>query len=381
MNTLTRGLIACGVLAAGAVLVLLAQGITESVEVEKDVGLHGVAAENPWLALERLLRELHVPTESRATLLELPPQDTTLLLLAPRRALGPDRTRRLVTWVEDGGTLVVAPTDRPRHGLEGRENRDFLLEALDLEIRGGVVSPTTETVRFSDPRREFTVEYSERTIVANGGQEVVWRCEDTGSRSLSGPVAMQVRQGRGSVIVLADKSPLENLALGKHEHAGFAWEVLTHAGAPARAWIVRADEPPGLWSGLFRSQVPVLCGLAALIALWLWRHAIRVGPIRDLSDAGRRSLEEHLLAAGRFTWGAGRSAELLTPMRQHARVRLARRHPELAHASEERRVGSLASWTGLTPEQVRAALESDPGLSGATFVTHVRHLQRILDHT
>ena len=386
---------AIGVAVLGAIMVvfqLWPRG--DLVEVEKEVGLRGEAAGNPWLAMERFLATMGVPTEGRTTLLELPPSDTLLVLVAPRTALGPDRTRKLLTWVETGGKLLVATLEpkstriptrlgrprRPDPESDGSRH-DLLLDALGITVQDRDPSPSPTVLRFLQPKKEFTVAHADRTLDSQGTDEVLWSCETTRQSGGTGVFALELARERGSVTVIADKTPFENLALGKNDHAEFLWELLSRSGLPTRAWVIRSDEPPGLWAQVVGLAWPLLIGLALLVTLFLWRASRRFGPIRDRHDSPRRSLVEHLLAAGRFTWQSGRSDILLAALRSSLSSRINRRHPELASASEARRRELLSAWSDLPADRVDAALKATPRSNQERVLALVRDLERIHSHT
>src|SRR5882672_1953120 len=72
-----------------------------------DVDYTSEARRDPYLACERMLRELGLDAESETRLVDLPPDNGVLFLGASCIKETELSARRIVAWVERGGSLVV----------------------------------------------------------------------------------------------------------------------------------------------------------------------------------------------------------------------------------------------------------------------------------
>ncbi len=70
---------------------------------------------------------------------------------------------------------------------------------------------------------------------------------------------------------------------------------------------------------LVRNAGLVLLAGLLLLTLWLWRVGGRFGPLESEPPHGRRSLREHLEAAGTFLWRRRAGGAMLTAVRQRLR--------------------------------------------------------------
>jgi hypothetical protein len=92
----------------------------------------------------------------------------------------------------------------------------------------------------------------------------------------------------------------------------------------------------------------VLLSMAVLLCSWIWHVLPRFGPLLPPVLTPRRSLREHIRAAG--GWLASRSdwMALVTPVRARFWARLAQRHPRTTLMSDVERLEYVARLCGLT---------------------------------
>lgn len=83
----------------------------EQVDVEVPSQPRGLAAQNPYYAVERVLGDLGVPASSRYGLGGLPPADHVVLLLTTDDGQRGPMAERLSGWVASGGHLMLAPAE------------------------------------------------------------------------------------------------------------------------------------------------------------------------------------------------------------------------------------------------------------------------------
>ena len=311
-------------LIAGAVLLIVSAGLFlylfERADVEVETGPAGEARYNPYLAAALTLDELGMPTR-RSRVMEVPAEtDGALLLLAPARMLELRERERLLGWVSDGGRLVVLATEE-----------DLLLNELGFRTawwaEAGADTAADDTAVDTAAYDAFAVTLSGETP---GGAPVTvaW----SGARSLSldlppdwqlGALAARSAYGLGTVTVLSEAHFLSNEALGDYDHATLLWSLLDGDGEapPAAATLVYWTQPASLWRWLKAVARPALVSGFVLLVVWLWGASRRFGPTLPDPAPSRRSLLEHLDAAGNYAWKRGDRRALLMGVRDAVAAR------------------------------------------------------------
>jgi hypothetical protein len=80
--------------------------------------------------------------------------------------------------------------------------------------------------------------------------------------------------------------------------------------------LVAWESHPSLLALLWHHGRAALAAGAAVLAALLWRSAFRRGPLLQPAAGERRSIGEHVLAAGRFLWRNRQAALLLGALRR-----------------------------------------------------------------
>ena len=177
--------------------------------------------------------------------------------------------------------------------------------------------------------------------------------------------------------MLAEHAFLTNTRVGEYDHAGVAWELVHLVGKPAGIWIVLSDDMPGIVSLLVAKAWPALLAAGLLLGAWLWFVGGRFGPALPEPELSRRSLREHLDAAGRFLWRRRAGRALLAVVRRRLEERLLRRHPDLAAIPLADAVPRLAEISAITPARLEAALLAEDIADPRRFTQAVRDLQKL----
>jgi len=365
----------------------------ETYEENRHVGPSAAARQNPLLAVERLFRRVGLAIQTRQTLVSLPPTDQVLMLVAPRRHLGFRRSQQLLQWARAGGHLIFAPREKDpgRAGDHpGSEEEDPLLKEIGVaaqvsgsvdslrfgSLRAGSGARATGRFRARFPGFEGQLRmarYSDVKLVDEAHEASFVVRDDRGQAHI-----VHRRFGRGFVTVIAERAFLGNARIGERDHAEVARQ-LVHLGKvePAGVWIVVGDEMPGIVTLLVWHAWPALVAGLLLLSLWLWRVGGRFGPAQPEVALARRSLREHLEAAGTFLWRRRASAALLASVRRRLGARMLARHPELACATPEEMLLRLAPLSGIPADRLRSALLVETIADPRAFVQAVRDLQRL----
>ena len=318
----------------------------ERVEEDVEVGYQGAARANPFLAAERLFTRLGAPARTLATRPRtLPPTDHALLLFSPTRSLSAERFAELLTWVQQGGRLLVVPGDAPsldpilRHwSVSVIEDPDVIEhENLEVPLRDGVKAK-------AELSRHRRLAVTRKDAAAQIGNE-------------RGLYFVRYAEGKGSVTFLAGAIFLNNENIGDHDHAALGWALIRGGGEkPAGVWIAVRDQIPTLGQLLVRNAWMALVSGLLLIAAWLWSSGARFGPLLPEPPRDRRSLLEHVEASGDFLWRNGRGEDLVQSARQALLQRIDVREPAWSRLAPNELVKRLATGARLPAAQIDRAL-------------------------
>ena len=408
-------------------------------EEEIDLGYSREALKDDFLAIKRFLAQQGVDSQSLRSFgmldnmawqgEQVGPQDTLVLLNAHKMLRG-QRLDNLLSWVEQGGT-VITTTYNPFIGANG--GTDPLLdhfsilvgddEDIDTEednedsASDGIDDENTETgdqaeealveedsttvpdedrkpddeesdedklpdnhyrcslylepqaVDFFDESEPLLIDYSDGVAFDYYGDEPQgWSGDDRGLHQA------QFEWGQGLVIVNSDNEIWTNQRADCHDHAYALWKLIDRDG---KVWFLINQEAPSLWSLLWQA-VPYGM-LAALLALglWLWAKAARFGPILTRKTEGRRSLAEHIHASAMLLWRRQQHPYLVERLREEVRQQLHQHYPQFSQWSEQEQISHLQQLTSLSAAELHRALFSNTLQHPQDFTLAVACLQTI----
>lgn len=334
----------------GAVFALLCIGLGvwfftthERVTEDVDVGLHGLAKVNPFLAAERLLEARGIPAETAYAMSEEPDWGTTLVVLSEDLDEREVIFDRLEDWVQMGGHLVVVGVS---------DGDDVFMRTLYSELE--LVDADTRTVLTQNPEHGGTWHLQvESADTLHTWGDPYGEHTDVNGRAH----ALDFYYGSGTITLIADTSPFTNTHLGDHHHA--SWWLALVQGADQVVLLVRAGND-SLLDVLWRHGWMVFLSAGVLLVVWIAKAAPRFGPPVPDAAPVRRSLMEHVESVGQFHWRQGHIERLVGPTRRAALDRLTRQHPEVARLQGGERVRWVADHTGHSEDLIREALYGHP---------------------
>ena len=367
------------------------------VERPYPVGMGDEARKNPYLALDQFLARMGARTEFARSPVQLsrPPEKGALIIAARRLAfMTPQRVREIDAWVRRGGMLVVEaePTgiDDPlleNYGIErnipewdrgtpeerraAKKRETERREARKAESRAAASTDYVATIPWPDAPKPLRVLLPGPGLrIAGEGEPAKLVSAMAGDRLVL--VAFDADAGR--VVVLSSLNFLRNRDLGQNNHAEFAWRLATGAPQQRTSMLFLRVPSPSLLAWIRENAWPVVISAMVLLLLWLGRIVPRFGPLEPEPPPVRRSLVEHLRAAGRFVWSRGDAQKLIEAARDRVWRTALRRRGGLAGLAHSKAHDTLVSLTGQTPATVQRALHG-AGNNPATFVTTAAALQ------
>ncbi len=358
-------------LAAGLACLLLAGCGYDEVEVE--VGYKGKARLNPWLAAERFAAAYGFEVES-LTAWQAPEADDSVWFVPASVLNNGSFIGRAETWADNGGHLVVL---LDHAGAEVSDWRGFNSE---VEVEGALVALFERhgiklNQRENDRKTWFTdkveigFEGGKFNLEAGAGKQVAVEGGTPG-------VFASVEVGKGRISAVADARIFRNRWLGDQDHAALLLALIDAADFEGSVRFSRGSSL-SLWAMLARHLWAVLLGLCALLVIWLWRSAVRFGPLEGAQapDAAR-SYDHHLEALGGFHWRTCRARDLLAPLRERILEHALRMGHRAGHRAEDIHQW-LAARSGLSVGRVSHALAPNQPADGVALTRTVADLQQL----
>ena len=369
---------------ATAGLVVWYYATHEKVEEEVWVGYSGEARYNAFLAADRLLNAVGIEAESRESFLPtnwLPEASDTILMRASATDATGEEFDALTQWVSDwGGHLVILPPREPSAAVDDL----FANFGLDLEyVEPDEADPTDDTDA-NDAETEAEVasedkEYDYEVFLSHTDYRIRTDRDDavaTLSDEL-GNIAVRVADGNGYVTVVASAAYFTNDLIDDADHARLLLDVVAGYLDPGKVWLIFQASFPSLGELIWEAAPYFVMSLAALFGLWLWATMPRFGP-RVLPDSeDRRSINEHVSAAGAFTWRNAGSEALLESAITALINDAERRHPGIGRLPMEKQAESLGHLTGIDANVIFNAMIAADGERPREFTDNIQLLQTI----
>lgn len=396
-------------IAGGLVLAALVVGVflatCEKEEVELPRGYVGAAAQNHYLAAERLLTRMGMPAKSFGdvgVLASLPPETGTLIIPTARRSLDARTSQRLLEWVERGGHLVVAtwelwddPKRNPDPILDAVGVRQFLNGSSESPPGEGAPEapqpqPAPETpgdgTEEDDEPLPAEVDFPDRETPLQVSFDPQFRLEldDRASEAVileigdgAGTHWVTLRHGKGLITGLTDDYFMTQPRIGELDHAELVYRMSRLGGHRGPVWFVYGDQRPSMFQLVRRHGWMVAASALVLLALWLWSASRRFGPIAAEPPTARRELMEHVRAAGRLQWRRGGAAALLAAVRDSLLARMRDRHPGFQSLTPAEQAERLESVSGLPRERIQDALAFGAEPDTGRFTAKVAILEKL----
>ncbi|MBW2240930.1 MAG: DUF4350 domain-containing protein [Deltaproteobacteria bacterium] len=379
------------------------------------------AQQNPYLAwqllLERMGHEVKILEGPGDFSRGFPDVSATIFYPARRLTLGKERSERLLDWVEAGGHLWVTTwtlwddedrrpdflldplgvrqfaTDAPTEGDEAQtepttsesEPDDVQEEAAEDDGEEGASAPDSMAnawpgVRWDEVELSFG--QGENRYTAYFDRDFWLETPDVepvaAIRGETGAHLVRVQHGLGFVTVVTDDYLIRNDGLGNVDHAEVALRLLLRKGrGPQLVWILPVENWPGFLGLVRKHGWAVLMAGSVWLLAWAWRAGRRFGPLILEKPPVRRSLLEHIEAAGHLL-ARGRRDVLVEAARDALGDELRARRPGWLRMRPEELEKRLAGTAALQPAEVTDALRGEDVASSRNAFTHtIATLERI----
>lgn len=345
-------------------------------------GYQGEARFNRFLAAEMLLTELGIEAESRAILEPsewLPDYSDTILTRLSAPISVDDERVALQDWIAAGGHLIIMPPNNDTVLVEnflaefGYEiTQQSAPEEEEKDGDGENVDDGSETDDEETFDYHLDLDYmSDRITILDDTTESTTLSDDLGI------VAARRTWGSGFVTVVSSVRFFSNSRLEDEDHARLLLDVVAGYIEPGKVWFIYDASFAPLWLLIWNNAPFAVLGAAALLLIALWAAMPVFGPTIFSDKPVRRSIIEHIRAAGTFVWKQHGSKDLNDSAARAILHEAEGRHPGISRLSKTKQAQLIARLTGLDAQAVLDAISSGGESHMREFTQHMETLHKI----
>lgn len=357
---------------------------------------HSITRANPWgwKALAELCRHFQLPVEAFAAPLDqLSSQQRFLCIVDPGRMLREEEKKKLVSWILEGGVLLLALDLNPAHAYPLETNEPSfkpsrsasspalppllsapdvaLLEMFGLKgnraplsssfIRSQAAYPELQDIHhifIPGPHRLHLMSFSLSEKHSLLRPRASWQ---TLIADRFGAVLLKAQIGAGIVYVLSEAEIFSNAFLSKADNVVLAANLF-FSDRHQQIFVAESLHPLLQMKQAAASELPLArfrlaFGLATgALAIYLLGVSFRFGRPHPLSIQPRRSALEFVEALADVYWRAGAREAIWDMLRQSFRRQLATRAGLPAEASAEALAEGVARRAHISAAALRQML-------------------------
>lgn len=274
-----------------------------------------------------------------------------ICLLGPARYPNAAEWKRLLSWVEDGGTLIVAARD---------DKPEFKIKELDIEVKRvrRRIDADSDDIRTSLIQTGRLVWQSNAHIIASSRALRVVQAANTTQ-------AIHQIHGSGQVVVVAGDFIFSNqsLAWADHSNAELALRLVDprRDGRPSRREIV-VDESLNISGtpkvvGLLLNPLflPLTVQMLIALVIFCWWRSLRFGPRTPPAVKARHNIVDHTDAVGTLHF---RSRDGTAALRAYLRQFFAELKLKSFKGREDRVIEPIAIRMGKSTKSIRKLFRS-----------------------
>jgi hypothetical protein len=354
---------------------------THWAEIRIPMPLKGEALRNPFYAAQRFAESLGARTAwDRA--FTAPAPDGVIVLSGWHWTLSARRRESLERWVEAGGRLVAVgdlsggEAEFAEWSGIVRTYRKLEKVADEADFNGNESESTCRPFQEDGGVPEPAATDASRRLLCNvtvlstlrTNKQATWTLRDS-----SGIQAARVPVGGGSVTVInAELFRYRNLFDGDHARVFVAATELRR-GDDLR--FLSEDDHPSLAALAWRYGAPVVVLAVGVAALYLWRRAVRFGPLAAPPERARRSLAEQIRGTGSFAWRHGGGESLHAACVRALDEAATRRIAGYGRSSPKERAAAVAHLTGFEWPVLSAAVHDARARGGQELRSTIVQLE------
>ena len=339
------------------------------------MGYSGEARSNDFLAAEILLQELGIDADSRASFTPsawLPEIDETIVSRLTESIAVVDDSSALFLWVSNGGHLVLFP---PSNDTQITEE---FFEDVGITIVTVARDDETDDEDSEEGEEKESVDYT--VDLDSTHHRIELYDSDEFSATLSddkGNVAVRRSWGSGFITVIADETYFYNDYISDLDHGKLLLDAVAGYVTSEKVWFILDSAFPSLWQLIWENGFYVVVASGIALLLWIWSVMLRFGPAIDNRESTRRSILEHVAAAGHFAWRHHGTSTLTTSSIKALIHDAESRHPGLGRLSADEQAKHLAQLSGVPAQVILDVLTSRDESRHREFTHNVQNLQKV----
>jgi Domain of unknown function (DUF4350) len=168
---------------------------------------------------------------------------------------------------------------------------------------------------------------------------------------------VELGHGQGKVTVISNFDFMTWRSLRVDDHAELIWHLVSEGNSKKPAVVLAVyPQGDGFWTWMTTHAWMVAVSGLVLLLVWLWRVIPRMGPLAPVMTNNRRSLSEHVGAAGRFLAARNQWQSMIQPVRSRVIAQMKRRHPRTAMMSDAEQVRYLSTLMAVNEDDVMRIL-------------------------
>lgn len=340
----------------------------ELVESISTIRLSGEARNNPLYAARIFLNRMGVPAQTKLSsysLNSLPDTQTALLISSKRSSLSPQRTYELLSWVNDGGHLIIRSSrsfDYSRFSEQNEGEDPYSNDPLQMQLNVSsnklkwLDSKTHEkqdiAIELKGSRHPLTLSLKKFSPLLISPENQIGEII-----SLKSDIFMLRRAfGNGMITLASHLDFINNRNIRTADHAEILWQLVHGLNTPQGVWLIYNDDMPNLWHLLWKHAWTLMISLALLLVLWLYQATHRFGALIPKAEENRRSLQEHIAASGDFYWQHQQKDKLIESTRHALNHRLTLRYPNWQQLTNAEKIIQLSQQTQYSKQQLQTLL-------------------------
>lgn len=304
---------------------------------------------------------------------------TTIYLPVRHGILAPHQAETLLSWVQQGGTLIYRPS-RVFDEKGIREN-DPVLEHIDARFSRHSNRETRNLARNTRTYKDGCTsdESALQNVTIHGETSVVdlsplysftrLTVDEAQTRA---PI-MSTTLGNGWVHLIADDRQWYNPLFLCHDNAKLLYQLITFdQSLPMNSAFVWLEPDEFIWltDRLWENYPIQIMLLLAVFVLWVRMVTVRQSKPFQFQQGGPRSIGEYVSSISRFQWQSGRGPELLAEERFLVMNKLKSK-------TQIDAIAEVIEKCGMTRDEVELALATDPGMSKRRFIDILKKLKQI----
>jgi hypothetical protein len=324
-----------------------------------------------------LLNELGYDADSRPSLTPskwLPDvNDTLVARLSNTFSIGAERDL-LIEWVENGGHLVLLPAT-----YESRTIDEFL-DTFGLQFTAIDVEDAADGENDDEEEEDEAEEYTYIIDLDNTEYRIELLEHENPGATLTdtdGLIAVRHSLGSGFLTVFAGSHYFVNSRIDDHDHARLMLDALAGFVEPGTVWFIYDAAFPPLWEIIWANAPYVVLSLAIMLVLWLWSVMPKFGPAIRPIPLARRSIMEHVSAAGHFVWRHDGAATLAGCAAAAVMHSAEYRHPGISRLPMKKQASHIATMTGMPEATILEIFMNRADPRHREFTRNMQALQNI----